>query len=131
MKKLIVANWKLNPLREPDAVRLARVSDRDHTVICPPFVFLESVGKTLRRAKLGAQDAFWKESGPYTGEASPVQLKRLGVSYALIGHSSRRTELRETDAMINKKIRAEHPTRRKSTLLVREPGSATKQRWLS
>jgi len=121
MKKLIVANWKLNPLRETDAIRLARVSDRDHTVICPPFVFLESVGKTLRRAKLGAQDAFWKESGPYTGEASPVQLKRLGVSYALIGHSSRRTELRETDAMINKKIRAALRAGLKVILCVGEP----------
>ena len=55
---------------------------------------------------LGAQDVFWEEAGPYAGEVSGRQLASLGVRYVIVGHSERRMYFGESDAMINKKIRA-------------------------
>ncbi|KKU94097.1 MAG: Triosephosphate isomerase [Candidatus Jorgensenbacteria bacterium GW2011_GWA1_48_13] len=105
MSKLIIANWKMNPSTVSQAVKLARAEDKKGVVIAPPFPFLPLVSKVLRKAKLGAQDAFWVPKGAYTGEVSIHQLKTLRVKYVIIGHSERRG-LGETDWLINKKIRA-------------------------
>ncbi len=102
-KKLLVANWKANPKSLTEAVRLARQTDAPNVVVAPPFPFLHSVGGVLRRSALGAQDVFWSD-GPYTGEVSTNQLKRLGVRYVIIGHSERRRYLAESDKVINKKV---------------------------
>lgn len=104
--KLIVANWKLNPDTEKEAVNLAKESDVEGLIICPPFPFLEAVAKVIKKAKLGAQDLFWEEKGAYTGEVSGSQLKDLCVEYVIIGHSERRLKLGETDEMVAKKIKA-------------------------
>jgi len=58
-----------------------------------------------KRVKLGAQDCFWEEKGAYTGEISPLMLKSVGCSYVIIGHSERRKHLKETDLMVNKKVK--------------------------
>ncbi len=96
MGKLIVANWKMAPGTEKEALKLAKASDGKNVVVCPPFVFLEAVGKNLKKAALGAQDI----------PVSPLMLKNLGVKYAILGHSDRRIKMGETDEMINKKVRA-------------------------
>ena len=106
MPKLIVANWKMNPQSEQEAIRLARASDAKNVVICPPFPFLPAVKKVLKRAALGAQDVFWKPHGAYTGEVSPLMLKNSNVAYVIVGHSERRKYLNETDEMVNKKLLA-------------------------
>lgn len=106
MKKLIVANWKLNPNSLKKAEKLASAEDHKGVVIAPPFPYLEKIGSVLRNASLAAQDVFWEEDGPYTGEISPTQLRDLGVKYVIIGHSERREIQRETDEMINKKVMA-------------------------
>ena len=75
-------------------------------VVCPPFIYLESLKKIGRRISFGAQNIFWEPRGAYTGEISPNMLKNLGVEYIIIGHSERRHYLGETDEMINKKVKA-------------------------
>lgn len=108
MKKLLVANWKMNPRTEREAIKLARASDFKNVIIVPPFPFLEEIKKVLKQASLGAQDVFFENPSPggaYTGEISATMLKKLGVSYVIIGHSERR-HLGETDAVVNKKIKA-------------------------
>ena len=100
MKPLIVANWKMNPSDLAEAEKLFALTQGKNVVICPPFVYLSSLG-----AK-GAQDCFWLEKGAYTGEISPLMLKNLGVEYVLVGHSERRKYLRETDQMVNQKVKA-------------------------
>ncbi|MBI4094846.1 MAG: triose-phosphate isomerase [Candidatus Liptonbacteria bacterium] len=127
MAKLLVANWKLNPIRETEAVRLARASDAKGVVICPPFPFLKAVGKILRRAKLGAQDMFWTEQGAYTGEVSPQMLKKAGVEYVIVGHSERRRWLHETDEMIGKKVVAALKAGLSVVLCVGEPISVRRK----
>lgn len=111
-KKIIIANWKANPITPKEAVLLAQRVERGvrsvrsgEVVIAPPFHFLASVGKIFKKTALGAQDAFWGE-GPYTGEVSARQLKALGVKYVILGHSERRMYLGETDEMVNRKVKA-------------------------
>lgn len=104
--KIIIANWKMNPATLEEAIQLAKESDVEGLVICPSFPFLEEVGKTIKKAKLGAQDLFWAPRGAYTGEVSAKELKNLGVEYVIIGHSERRQNLGETDEMIAKKIKS-------------------------
>ncbi|MBU6500752.1 MAG: triose-phosphate isomerase [Patescibacteria group bacterium] len=105
MKKLIVANWKMNlPALKP--WKGFRVQKKTEIVICPPFPYFQNVKGNLPGFKLGAQDVFWEKSGAYTGEVSPAMLKSFGVGYVIIGHSERREWLNETDEMINKKVKA-------------------------
>ena len=105
MPKLVIANWKMNPATEAEAVALAQDSDFENIVLCPPFPFLEAVRAVIKKAKLGAQDVFWKgPTGAYTGEVSAAELKDMGVEYVIIGHSERRLNLGETDEMIAKKL---------------------------
>ncbi len=127
MKKLLVANWKMNPATEREAVVLARASDRKNVVICPPLVYVSSVKGQVSKAKVGAQDVFCEEKGAYTGEISPAMLKNLGVKYVIIGHSERRKWLHETDEMINKKIKAALKAGLKVILCVGEPWPVRKK----
>jgi len=83
-------------------------------VVCPPFLYLKSLGDVRHPAELGgmsdillgAQNCFWEEKGAFTGEISAAMLKNLDMKYVIIGHSERRKYFGETDGIINKKIKA-------------------------
>lgn len=100
MKSLIVANWKCNPQTLDEAKSLYGSVKDLGAVICPPFVYLSELKPN------GAQDVFYEDGGAYTGEVSPSMLKNLGVEYVIVGHSERRKYQKETDAMIEKKLKA-------------------------
>lgn len=109
VKKLIVANWKMQ-LTTKEAVKLAKrigdLSSAAALVLCPSFTALASLaalGKS--NYELGAQDVFWEEAGAYTGEVSPRDLKELGAKFVIIGHSERRQFLGETDEMVSRKVK--------------------------
>ncbi len=112
-RRLVVGNWKME-LLTLEAVELAKalvVGRRPaavETVVCPSFPALPAVAKVLERSSiaLGAQDLFWAESGAYTGEVSARDLRSLACRYVIVGHSERRRELGETDAMVNRKVLA-------------------------
>lgn len=83
----------------------------DHNVdlfIIPDFLNIVEASRTLQNTTvmLGAQDAFWEESGPYTGEISPSVLKQAGCQIVEIGHAERRRILGETDEQVARKVRA-------------------------
>ncbi|HEX3099936.1 MAG TPA: triose-phosphate isomerase [Patescibacteria group bacterium] len=104
MKKLIVGNWKLNPLTVDEAVSLASrldVASKNEVVICPPLPFLESI----EYPHVGAQDCSPHIKGAYTGEVSPAQLASMGIKYCIVGHSERRA-MGEDDALVNAKVKA-------------------------
>ena len=109
-KKLVVANWKMNPATLPEArvlfARATRAGSRlenVQTVICPPFPYLGVFAhRGTTRVRLGAQDVFWQNSARVTGEVSPEQLADLGVSHVIVGHSERRA-LGESDEIVAKK----------------------------
>lgn len=112
MKPLIVGNWKMNPLNQKAANQLFNSLKRGlknvrkiEVVICPPFPYLSIINNQLSFIKLGAQNCFWQQKGAFTGEISPQMLKDLRVSYVILGHSERRQIMKETDEMVNKKIK--------------------------
>jgi len=115
--KLIVANWKMNPQTLEESKRLfnsvrngIKGIKNTEIVICPPFIYLLNLKSKILNLKLGAQDVFWENpptgGGAFTGEVSALMLKNLGVEYVIIGHSERRKYQRETNKIIEKKIKA-------------------------
>ena len=102
MSYLIIANWKMNPSTIKEAKELFNKVKKTGAIICAPFTYLSE----LKSDNLCAQNCYWEASGPYTGEISLDMLKDLGVAYVIIGHSERRVHFKETDEMINKKLKA-------------------------
>jgi triosephosphate isomerase len=110
---IIAGNWKMNK-NVAEAVELVRALrettatvDKVEVVVCPPFTALTAVKDALAGSKigLGAQNVYWEEKGAFTGEVSPLMLKDL-VTYVIIGHSERRQYFGETDATVNKRVKA-------------------------
>jgi triosephosphate isomerase len=77
-------------------------------VIAPPFTAIRAGADAARNTNIGiaAQDLFWEREGAYTGEVSATMIKEAGAAYVIIGHSERRRLFGETDATVNRKIRA-------------------------
>src|SRR3989338_1748388 len=112
MRQLIAANWKMNKTAEEaisfikDFKKLIKNIKNAEIVICPPFTSLQTVSKELKDSniKLGAQNMHFESLGAYTGEISPVMLKKIGCEYVILGHSERREFFGEKDGIINKKV---------------------------
>lgn len=113
MKKLIVANWKMQ-LSFKDSLILAKELKRkikkaeNDIVICPGFLALPAISEIILGSpfSLGAQNCAIKNRGALTGETSPATLYEIGVSYVILGHSERRLVLQEGSDLINTKIKA-------------------------
>ena len=108
MQKLIVLNHKMN--LEYDQVydyisKLNEVDTSNNIVVLPSDIYLENFISHSSWG-VGAQDVSDKLDGNYTGEISTIQLKSMGIEYALIGHYDRRKYFREKDVLINKKLNA-------------------------
>lgn len=115
IKPLVAGNWKMNGLKTELAVatEIARGYDRElkHTVdlaICPPatLLFTMTAALTGSRIATGGQDCSEQESGAFTGEVSAAMLADAGASYAIVGHSERRTLHGETNAIVKAKAEA-------------------------
>lgn len=114
-KKIVAANWKMNMLQAEAAEfvkdLLLEIGDRSsvEVVIVPPFTAIARVVEALEKAqhiKVGAQNMYWEHSGAFTGEISAPMLRDLFVRYVVLGHSERRQIFRETDEIVNRKVRA-------------------------
>jgi triosephosphate isomerase len=115
---IIAANWKMHKthLEAIQAVqKLSYLLDADDAerveiVICPAFTALRAVQTLIDADKLsyelGAQNVYPEEKGAFTGEVSPAMLAALKCSYVIVGHSERRELFGETDAFVNRKVRA-------------------------
>lgn len=131
-KKLIAGNWKMNCLSAEGVALAKAVAEKVKTnkydcdfLICPPFTLLGLVKKCLRGTKiaLGAQDVHFAEFGAHTGDISPLMLKDLGCSYTIIGHSERRVDHKESNALINKKAVAAHQAGLNTVICIGETGA--------
>jgi triosephosphate isomerase len=115
MRRAIIAgNWKMYKTLRESAELAGGIKrelydwERSDIVLCPAFTSLSVVSDAIEGSNihLGAQDVFWEHEGAYTGEISPEMLVDAGCRYVIIGHSERRQFFRETNEMINKKIKA-------------------------
>ncbi|MGB7294474.1 MAG: triose-phosphate isomerase, partial [Candidatus Aminicenantales bacterium] len=110
----IVGNWKMH-MTTAEAKKLAKAIAKAASglsgaemVLAPPYTALSKVGKALEDSpvQLAAQNLHWEDQGAFTGEVSAPMLKDAGCRYVIIGHSERRQYFGETDAGVNRKIRA-------------------------
>ncbi len=115
-KKLIVGNWKMNldyseakALIQEIAQQKDNFNNEAEIVVCPPMPYLSVFHELLKDndwIKLGAQNGYAYNSGAYTGETSPSQLKSIGVDYVIVGHSERRDIFGENNKILLQKVRA-------------------------
>ena len=117
-KPLMAGNWKMN-LNHLEAIAVAQklvysLDDKDYdavdVAIIPPFTDIRSIQTLIDGDRLrltyGAQDLSPEASGAFTGDIAGSMLHKLGCTYVLIGHSERRAIHGESDALINRKIKA-------------------------
>ncbi len=113
-RSLVAGNWKMNGSRPANAALLEKIASGlarcpdVEVLVCPPAVYLESVGQALKGApiKLGAQNLSEQEKpGAFTGEIHGAMLKELACEYVIVGHSERRALYGESDAVVAHKFK--------------------------
>lgn len=113
-RPIIVGNWKMHKTTA-EAVALvqalrssvAQVHDVDIGV-APPYTALMVVAEALRGSTIfvTAQNMHWEPQGAFTGEISAAMLSDVGCTRVIVGHSERRQYFAETDATVNRKLKA-------------------------
>jgi len=109
----IAGNWKMNTTKA-QALDLARGIARGipsggvQVGVAPPFVYIDAVVQASRGSNLlvGAQDCYFEKFGAFTGEIAVEQLKDIGATFCLTGHSERRHVLRESPDLVGRKAHA-------------------------
>ena len=104
------------------------LEDRDYdaveVVVIPPFTDIRSVQTLVDGDRLrllyGAQDISAADSGAHTGDISGSMLSKLGCTYVLVGHSERRSNHKEYDSLVNRKIKSALANELKPILCVGE-----------
>ena len=112
MKKLVAGNWKMNglaaALAEVQALNAAHPAPACEMLLCPPATLLAQMSWAARGSslKLGGQDCHPDAAGAHTGDISAAMLKDAGATYVILGHSERRADHGETDALVKAKAQA-------------------------
>ncbi len=112
MKKLAAGNWKMNgtqaSLGEVKALIASHPAAGCEMLLCPPATLIARMAETAKGSalKVGAQDCHPKPQGAHTGDLSVTMLKDAGASHVILGHSERRTDHGETDALVRAKAEA-------------------------
>lgn len=111
MKKLFIANWKMNfDLEESlDFIKHLDISHLDDInsdiIIAPPLVFLFHLSSNFQKVQFASQDvSYYDGFGSFTGECSAKMIKSHNVNYSIIGHSDRRSLFSESKDIIIQKI---------------------------
>lgn len=130
-RPLVAGNWKMHGL----AASLAELKGlkqqlAQHPVpeadcmICPPATLLAQARYALTGSPilLGAQDCHPLASGAHTGDISAEMLADAGATAIIVGHSERRTDHAEPDALVNAKARAAHRAGLTAIICIGETG---------
>lgn len=115
IRPLVAGNWKMNgttaSLGELTAIGRGFMGGLDtetDALICVPATLLARASETLRDTPVrrGGQDCHAEVAGAHTGDISAEMLKDAGASFVIVGHSERRADHGETDAMVRAKAKA-------------------------
>jgi triosephosphate isomerase len=108
---LVAGNWKMNgsveSVRELLSGLKAGIGDiaKCEVAVCPPYVFIPMTQAELSGTSIpwGSQNLSTEQSGAFTGEISGSMLTDFGCTYAIVGHSERRTLYGEDDGLVASK----------------------------
>jgi len=112
---VILTNWKMNKtINETEDYfrRFRSQADKyrgkaEILILVPHTILALAVDLAAGSGiKIGSQDHFWEDFGPFTGETSAAMVKDCGAEYAMLGHYERRKYFHETDEIIHRKTRA-------------------------
>ncbi len=113
MRQLIAGNWKMNGRLEDGSALVAPLRRgvdglACDVLICPPATLLLSLSAVLigSPVMLGAQDCHALPHGAHTGDLSAGMVRDAGAGWVILGHSERRADHGETDAMVQAKVKA-------------------------
>ncbi|AQZ13823.1 TPI1 (YDR050C) [Zygosaccharomyces parabailii] len=103
-------NFKLNGTKSSikeivERLNSAKLDPKVEVVLCPPAPYLDYTVSLVKKSQIsvGAQNAYLKASGAFTGENSVDQIKDVGAKWVILGHSERRQYFREDDQLIAEK----------------------------
>ncbi len=118
IRPLVAGNWKMNGLKASlaEAAKLkSRLADpgfkpQADVMLCPPATLIAGMAAEAAGSALlvGAQDCHAKVSGAHTGDISADMLKDAGAKAVIVGHSERRADHGETNAVVKAKCEAVH-----------------------
>ncbi|MDQ0320094.1 triosephosphate isomerase [Pararhizobium capsulatum DSM 1112] len=117
IRPLVAGNWKMNGVRASlDQIKAMSegvkgpLSAKVETLICPPITLLYVATALCTDSPLaiGAQDCHEKTAGAHTGNVSAEMIADCFGTHVIVGHSERRTDHREEDALIRSKAEAAH-----------------------
>ena len=115
-RRLVAANWKMNGsggfANDFAAALVPALEGLDagvEVVVAPPSILVPAVRDALRehqgrRISIGVQNVSEWDCGAYTGEIAASMAVDQQCSFAIIGHSERRSLFSEDDASINRKL---------------------------
>lgn len=112
---MVAGNWKMNgvknSLNEVESLKNLMAMNGESEcdiLICPPFTILSDMVKAAEQSgvHVGAQNCHANKSGAHTGDISPVMLSDAGATHVIVGHSERRADHGESDAVVLEKAKA-------------------------
>ncbi|MCO5065690.1 MAG: triose-phosphate isomerase [Rhizobiaceae bacterium] len=115
IRPLVAGNWKMNGTSAsmPELIAIGKAFTHGFDVqvealICPPATLVARAHDALSSTpvRVGGQDCAIAESGAHTGDISAEMLKDAGASFAIVGHSERRTDHGETNEIVHAKAEA-------------------------
>jgi triosephosphate isomerase (TIM) len=115
VRPLVAGNWKMNGTQASldEALKIAAglsTGLNADVMICPPATVVAALARAAKgsRLQVGAQDCHAKVSGAHTGDISAEMLADAGASAVIVGHSERRADHGESDAIVKAKAEAAH-----------------------
>ena len=117
VRPLVAGNWKMNGTRSSlDQIKAISegvrggLSSKVDALICPPatLLYVATALCTDSPLSIGAQDCHQNASGAHTGDISAEMIADCFGTYVIVGHSERRTDHDEDDALVRAKAEAAH-----------------------